>query len=193
MVAAVIAGSALALASCGGSPGLSEGQNLASDTVLQDDPNGLQDILDDPELVASVNSFLRFTPGLLFSKAQMAEIGDAAVTEEEYHASFARVQACVSEEGYQLENVRMDGALYDYGIPDSVMSSGAYDKCFNREHVAVWTIWERSHQDEIDRKMRLGQCVSEAEVDMTTDSGDPPTAAEFEQMLTEAGIDPENC
>jgi hypothetical protein len=166
---------------------------VTSDDALHDDPNGLYDILDDPELVASINSFLRFTPDLLFSDAQMAEISDSTVIEEEYHASFARTQACISEDGYELENVRMDGALYDYGIPDAVMRSGAYDECFNREHVAVWTIWERSHQDEVDRKMRLGQCVSEAGIDMTTESGHPPTAAEFEQMLIDAGIDPEEC
>jgi hypothetical protein len=87
----------------------------------------------------------------------------------------------------------MDGAMRDYGIPDAAMQSGEEGRCFVSEHAAIWQMWSATHAAELDRKSMLTECAIANDVSLETSSGHPPTAAELEQLLLAAGVNPAEC
>lgn len=189
LATAAVAGLAAALAGCLGPIDLNE--PAAEEPVA--DPYGLYDKLDyflADRILVSMNTWGVETP---LSDAQVAELADGTVTEEEHLASFERYRACLREAGYEMENVHMNGPFVWYGIPGPAVDSGADDVCYFREHYATWVVWTEIHNDENERQNDIHRCVYEHDIDTSTESGHPMPLADMERLLVEAGVDPENC
>lgn len=185
LAAVVAAGLAAVLGGCAslGAP--------AEESVA--DPYGLYEILDYER--ASEILMVLDTWGFdeILSDHTLADLADGTVTEDEYQASFERYRSCLRESGYELENIHQNGPFVGYATPAAAVESGVDDDCYFGEYFATWQVWTDVHSEENERQNRIHQCVGEHGIDTSTESGHGMPLAEMEQLLIEAGIDPDDC
>lgn len=187
LTVAVVAGVATILSGCVESIDLRESEESVAD------PYGLYDMLDYEQANQILVAMDTWGVEAELSGAQLAELADGTVTEEEYQASFERYRSCLREAGYELENIHTNGPFVGYSTPAAAVETGVDDECYFREYFATWDVWTGIHTEENERQNRIHRCAGENGLDTSTESGHPMPLADMERLLVEAGVDLETC
>jgi len=78
------------------------------------------------------------------SVAQTEEIGDRVATADEYRTAFQRYRACLNAAGYDLQDVQMNGDVYEFGVPARAVEDGADATCYRAEFQYTDVLWQTS-------------------------------------------------
>ena len=157
------------------------------------DPYGLYDVLDHEDASSIVVPLDTWGFSDSLSEQSLADLADGTVTEEEYQASFERYRGCLRDAGYELQNIFMNGPFVFYEAPAAAVESGVDDECYFAEYFATWRVWTNINHEANERQGRIHECVGKHGIDTSTESGWAMSDAEMEQLLIEAGVDPEDC
>jgi hypothetical protein len=114
-----------------------------------------------------------------------AALEDAAITRDEYDAGYRSFVACMDEANSPIEEFPMSEDIYQYGIPDAYVQSGAYDECYYYEFYAVDVAWQLAHPTVANRLLTCLVLAGE------TNAGG--TVEKMKARLIQIGEDPEEC
>ncbi|KRC91041.1 hypothetical protein ASE25_22055 [Terrabacter sp. Root85] len=125
----------------------------------------------------------------LASEAQAAEIRDNKVDASEYRAAFQRFRECLSAAGYELGQVELKHAMYEFAMPDAAVQSGAEKKCYHAEFNFVDILWQTSDgvQNGSQETQHLRDCLRKRGVE----PGD--TRAKVDMQMREEGVTLRDC
>ena len=116
---------------------------------------------------------------------------DNVVSEDEYTAGYRRFVACLADKGYTVNELGRPSTVYDFGIPDAAVQSGADEECYRREFFQIDSTWQLANPPRTIVSDWLTACLEEAgiEVGDTSDSNDD----ELGTRAQEAGLDVGAC
>jgi len=95
------------------------------------------------------------------SEQQTSALADGTVSYDEYHESFRRYAACLSEAGYTVLDQGEEYDLIMAGIPEDAVLDGTDETCNLREFDAVSTQWQFDHQDTSREAALAKACLEE--------------------------------
>jgi hypothetical protein len=126
-------------------------------------------------------------PAITASAEQEQAIADGHVTEGEYKAGFARYEACMKKEGYELVGVKQADYLITYSITNEAVATGADDRCYIGEFQQLDASWQIANEDRSITTKMYQKCLSERGIRADT------TAKGVWKQINDAGIPPEDC
>lgn len=125
------------------------------------------------------------------SGAQATTLEDRVVTKEEYDAAYQRHQQCLSAAGFEIREVPLISAegTHIYSTPNEAVESGADEECYDREYRWTDMLWQGRPdvQDHPARTQWMRDCLQVEGIEPQD------TAAELNQQLQEAGLEPPDC
>lgn len=123
------------------------------------------------------------------SAAQAAEISDREVTVDDYQAAFQRFRECLSAAGFEITDLEFRNHVYEFGVPNAAVEDGADADCYRAEFYYVDMLWQTSDivQNASESTQLFRECLQERGIEPRD------TAAEIDQQLREAGIEPPEC
>lgn len=121
------------------------------------------------------------------SAEQVAAMDDGTVTQAEYEAAFRRYSACLAEEGYTVIEMGVAYDLIDARIPAEAVTSGADEKCYQKEYAQVDAAWQDAHINTSYTAEVVRSCLVNAGV------APAATLLEMQEQLGEAGIAFDEC
>jgi hypothetical protein len=125
------------------------------------------------------------------SAEQAAALEDNVVTEEEYTAGYRRFVACLADKGYTVLELGRPSTLYEAGIPDAAVQSGADEECYNGEWSGIDLIWQTNNPERTILSDWYIACLKEVGIE-TEDPGGSNNN-ELEKRMVEAGLTPGAC
>jgi hypothetical protein len=125
------------------------------------------------------------------SAKQLAALEDNIVTEDEYTAGYRGFIACLADKGYTVMELGRPSTLYEIGIPDPAVQSGADEECYNREWAGIDMVWQTTHPERTILSDWYIDCLEEAGIETEDPSGSNNN--ELGERMIEAGLDPGAC
>lgn len=121
------------------------------------------------------------------SQQQLDAIADSVVTDEEYTAGYRAYVACLAEAGYEVVEYGRPDSIFEIGIPDAAVQSGADDTCYNTHFKAVDELWQFANPVWDENGPKLQACLAAA--GLPTDGNEN----ELQQRMVDNGLDLMAC
>lgn len=118
------------------------------------------------------------------SPEQSAALEDGAVSRDEYREGARRFVGCLAARGHEVvESEESDDDLVRLGIPESAVSSGDEQECYEAEWKALDTQWQVEHAETSASAQLLADCLENNGLPV------PATAAEKTEAVAAAELD----
>ncbi len=122
------------------------------------------------------------------SAEYIAALEDNVVTEEEYTAGWRRFVACLADKGYTVMELGRPSTVYEAGIPDAAVKSGADEECYAREFYEIDMNWQTVNPPRTIVSDWLIDCLKEAGIDDTSGNEN-----ELQLRMRDNGLDGNAC
>ena len=122
------------------------------------------------------------------SAEHAAALEDGVITEDEYSAGWRRFVTCLADKGYTVMELGRPSTVYEGGIPDAAVKSGADEYCYSREYSNIDAIWQGENPARTIASDRMIACLTAAGVEDTSGNEN-----ELQQKMVDSGLSIGEC